>query len=491
MELGGKETPAGIFLALWNSVTLSGPSARATAKKLGTRDQELVKEYLTRSDSSGAQGIVALLKAYEAKSQEDCIGCYLSVMRQIDEVFLKIHPRSRSLSGTKLSSSNPQWLQECEGARLSSGHYAAQDGKRLVPRGPLLRGHRNEFADSADTVADRFAALAVCNEIYDHDQRPISCRIKILEDSLIGGIAGRPSLKDQRVAFIPVAEVAEELVLTAVTRGSSQFVSCELSKAVDCAKRIFKALEHVGAVDFALAPELVVPNASIDNIKMAMSSSTLPMPRLLLAGSGHVTCETNKQPFNTSTILNQVGSVLWTQNKLWPAGFNSERATKLGLPDPGEGSLLEDNCSGSEIVVIDSHAIGRCVVLICQDFLARPLVDSLIRDLQPDWVFVPVLDVDTNVGRWTHRRSFQLADLSQARFLVVSSVALADKLGLNCSSIGLAIGPNEPAPLDGSVSNDVKRAVMVAKYPTGKSPEVVVLDWSKADWLTSHVGAQD
>jgi hypothetical protein len=194
-----------------------------------------------------------------------------------------------------------------------------------------------------------------------------------------------------------------------------------------------------------------------------------------LAGTGHtVECE-DGQAWNEGRVVNGLGAVIWRQRKFWQAGIGKDRAAELNLVFPSDGRfLLEDNASGDEIVVADVDGFGRCIMLICQDVQSRPLSDELIRQFQPDWVFVPILDIGIDEGRWAHARTFELSALSPARFLVSTSTSLAAKIGREDVACGLAVGPK------GCTEVDNGRLSKLAVVDKEKGLSYALIDWQES-----------
>jgi hypothetical protein len=131
---------------------------------------------------------------------------------------------------------------------------------------------------------------------------------------------------------------------------------------------------------------------------------------------------------NESRATTGCGATLWIQRKIQAAGFDKKQAMKLGLDIRNQHFVKEDTASGDSVVVTDIDGLGRCITLTCQDIMANPLSEALIRQFQPDWVFVPVLDSNLRIGRWAHQRAFSLSRESRARFVIAKSLVMAKKL---------------------------------------------------------------
>ncbi|PLP98551.1 hypothetical protein CYJ10_22000 [Cupriavidus pauculus] len=148
--------------------------------------------------------------------------------------------------------------------------------------------------------------------------------------------------------------------------------------------------------------------------------------RLLLAGTANThSRDVAGQPWNEAVVANQCGVPLWHQQKLWPSEITPERAAEFGITGVGgAGNFHEDVASGSQIEVVDIDSLGRCVILICQDITSSDLATTLITDVQPDWVFVPIMDRGFAEKSWFSDIGQTVCTYSQARLVGICSTAL-------------------------------------------------------------------
>src|SRR5690606_10636683 len=140
--------------------------------------------------------------------------------------------------------------------------------------------------------------------------------------------------------------------------------------------------------------------------------------------------------------------------------------------------LMEDIAGHSRLSVVDLDGFGRCVVLICQDVQAHPVVEDIIGRYQPDWVLTPVLDPGVKIPGWAHQRAIELSKRAQARIMVGSSLTLSHHLKSAGTepAIGLAVGPAEPTKgADGNVV--MSRAVALVQAVSGATPRCGLLVW--------------
>ncbi|MBX8532854.1 hypothetical protein K5D32_24615 [Pseudomonas cichorii] len=403
-------------------------------------------------------------------------GLVLEVLREIDAFLYCIHPRALLHPSMDIVDFDMKhWARSLKAKRIIQGCYFEEGGYKVVPRGPLVRLPRPEYASSATSFSDRFSALSVVPCILHNEMIALDVRHVAKSSSIVSGVKPGRRTGQEIIAFIPVAEKSEDMVLTQRSTSASNFIDYKVSPKLDVASSIATTLRSIGYADIAIAPELVVSVA--DSLKLVEKIRLDPgRHRLLLAGTGHTEDVDDGQAWNEGRVVNGLGTVIWKQRKFWQAGIDQHRARDLNLNVPDDGRhLLEDNASGEEVVIADIDGFGRCIMLICQDVQAKPISDELIRLFQPDWVFAPILDVGISDGRWSHSRTFELSALSPARFLVVTSTSLADKMGKSDVACGLAVGPK------GCSEVDEGRIAKLAVIDKTSGNSYSLLEWQE-DW---------
>ena len=476
-------------MALWACASdWTGPQ-RAGAKLPTVAVTRRAREALLRQQNAeDAYTILQGLIGDGALNDATFRGQVLAVMRAIDEAYYLVHPRAVvAPPSSGVRHALPRWLRAARDERLLTGFYADQDGKRLIPRGPLLRGARHPTASSADSLADRFAALTVAASVLDQDGRQIPVSVRTIPAAVARGVAPGLAPGAESIAFVPIAEAADDIQTRQRETEGQGWVDFKPSANVDAQSCILHALTEAGAIDLAIAPEFMVSEEHADQLAQALSTTNCAA-RLLVAGSGATRQNTNDQPWNEARSVNSSGAELWRQRKLWPAGLDKQRAKDFGLIAPPTGTLLyEDISGGAELIVADIDGLGRCVILICQDLQAQLLAEQLMIQYQPDWVFAPLLDSGVGENRWMHRRAFALSALSQTRFVIVSSTSLAAKAGYSDPACAMAIGPQEPHADGGG---EIPRAFQIAKAGTRGAARVAIIQWRGGRWLSSTLGAK-
>jgi hypothetical protein len=502
--------PAELFAHLWGELVKCDSTARLRASpsaQFGINPDPfdafnvaLRGAFLNRDGATVAQQLQELIKQFD-KGGESLLPLQIRVMLALNKQFRAIHPRHAVLPvpGHNARASVPRWLRELSRRRQDSGAYATYGGYYVVPRGPLTRRARSVTASSASDPYDMFDALSAVRRQLHENERPIQINFRVIRKNGGQGVTANPWPGHERILFAPVAEEASSLILTDIERDGHAFVSIECAKGFNPSKRLLGALKVARSVDIAIAPEFVMPEREADVFAQSMPQLKTKPPRVTVIGSGHTNSTTNSQVWNESRGVNSIGAELWRQRKIWPAGLSADRATRLGLRNPGKELVTEDTGCGDKLLVIDIEEFGRCITLICQDLHLHPLAEEILKCYQPDWVFVPILDKDIETGRWAHQRAFALSELSHARFLVANSSSLGQKLGVDKThTCGLAIGPkaatSDPDSIDIDDEDDKARQVGILKVTLDNTPGAMpahdIIEWRDSDfrWQQTTLG---
>jgi predicted amidohydrolase len=422
-------------------------------------------------------------------------GLVIQVMHAIDDAFAPLHPRTRvapPVLGAGISIAG--WLDAAERRRHRYGSYAERDGSRLVPNGPFARHGRGRDASSANSLQDHFPYLTAAPMATREQDRIITIHVKVIGTDAMRGVPAAGSIGRERVRFIPLAEEKDDLAFE--TRRQAGRVMLDVQPTVDMASRLLEALNCGSDVDIAFAPELTFPGEADVALAQGMAVLGHLAPRIVLAGSGlSVEKWECGRAWNEARVFGRGGTLLWRQRKIWPFEMQREKALKCGLPDPGKDEcLVEDVAGHSTVTVVDIDGFGRCVVLICQDIEARPVVEEIVARYQPDWILTPVLDPGVKVPGWAHQRAVALSKLSQARIMVGSSLTMSCNGSADAPeaepAIGLAVGPADPTiGPDGVIVPS--RALALVKAAAGPSPRIglLVWDYTAPTWGRSSVDA--
>lgn len=442
----------------------------------------LVQIALCKEDE--AEVLATLCKVVPRKDELDARPQILALLSQIDDQFLRIHPRSMSGVGELRPGPLPAWLRRYREQRNCMGIYAESGGYRMVPRGPLRRAPREVFASHAETFADRFSALTVYSPGMVREKgRPLQTEHMVVSFSAIDGISLIKRRGHERIISVPMMEQGDDLRLSISERNGTEYVSYKLSPSVDAVDRLSRAAIAAQGGEMLLAPEFAIDAEAANAITKHLQGKPGIEYALIAAGTGDVAGPTGSLPFNEMQLMNSVGVVLWRQRKIWPAFITDKIARELGL-EPSTGQVHEASSSGDTLVIADVDALGRVMVLICQDFKLSA-AQMLIEDLQPDWVIVPVMDTGVSATRWTHQRAFELSEITQSRFLICSGISMG--LRIKCDepiSCLCGMGPKVP-----SESQDLARAFLATPAQGVAGQLYAELTWRGNGWKQTTLGA--
>lgn len=477
------DSPEKVFVALW----LRASQWDATTLLLAPCEAAITRTvtiYLENEDK--AQVARNLRKSIPAGESQEDRRKVISIMWAVDSFFARIHPRSAVLSPALLAPLKiPHWLRELKERRKACADYGEFDDVRLIARGPLTRQVRAENESSAVNFSDKFSALEVVPKTLKLQQRQIRVVHKVFSAGAATG-AVRSSLPGkEKIVVVPVAEKKDDLQLKEREEAGRQLIRYQVSDSFEAAQLFITALENVGRIDIAIAPEFVMPGTEADKIPDLIATSNKIDCTLIVAGTGLTVEQQEGLSWNEAQIFNGFGTELWRQRKLWPAGLGRKRATDCGVSNAGPGLGYEDTASGEEIVIADVDGMGRCAVLICQDLEGHPFAGELVSAFQPDWIFTPVLDPGISEGNWAHQRAFALSKLSHARFIVASSTTLSRRIGeADEPCCILAIGPLA------STDTDHSRQINLSQIAPGSCPGYASIEWGGDGWKKSNLGTK-
>jgi hypothetical protein len=478
------ESVVGIFHGLWQ-ISAQWPTEEQT--------QSLQKEsrehhFSVMLDANDEAKICNDLLSYAIRNMDDsepddARGMVLDLMYAIDGIFSQIHPRTQSPAGIIRPKPVNAWLKEYRSVRRNDGSYLETEIDRVIPRGPLAKIPRAKDAAYATNIEDCFSFICVVPVWYELKSRKIFTKMKVFSKSGINGVS-KASRRPENISVMPIAEKSGDLSITCTTRNSQKFARYEAADPSAVLEHLIAMLstENEPGPEIAVAPELLVDAKTADAVEARYGEITNP-PQMFVCGTGHTEDMKKGQAWNESRVINAAGIELWRQRKIWPASINGASAINYNLTDPSPGHLHEDNCASSELIIADLDDLGRCIVMICQDFEATSLAEHVIRCYQPDWVFVPILDRSVDVGRWGHSRAFNLSTLSQARFIIVSSTALDDlykittktqRKGVKSKPFALLIGPKVGEAED----SRVYRSIVITKAQKIRAAK---LAWQPSD----------
>jgi predicted amidohydrolase len=212
-------------------------------------------------------------------------------------------------------------------------------------------------------------------------------------------------------------------------------------------------------------PELVVTSKVRDAISGTLRAAAkrgTPSLQFVVAGSGKTHVKGHRLPLNECHVFGSRGEELFRQAKINHFSMRGKDAKAFctfdSLEEPerskAESALLklgddeflpEAMRAGNSLIVFDS-ALGRLIVLICED-LAAPYPSARISaEAFPDWVFSPVMDTSVSAERWHWRMGDRASTMAGGRVVVANSLLLEKLRPSGTKPIGYGLIVTQPHP---------------------------------------------
>lgn len=478
-------SPATIFLELWKIIQEITTSNLTNATPPQEAFSRSVKKILELDDAVTAYDNLrsVLLSIQKLRLVSERNGQIIAVMQCIDEIFLRIHPRSVTLSSSVARRPNiPEWLKLHRSRRFDRGFYEEIDGFRLIPRGPLMRHERHALDSGGTNLPDCFSAVGVSSSIMEHSGQKITVIQKVVGTDQLRGVTLGSQTGKELILFVPVAEDSGDIEISHQVRNKKDFLTFDLNKSVNVVDRMVGAIQKVEVIDIAIAPEFTISEENADNFATRLASIKTNKPRITVCGSGNTTGKQDGLPLNEARVINASGHTLWRQQKILQSGLSVELAKKLKIFGTS-GFAFEDNASATQINIVDIEGLGRCAILICQDLKTNPLAFNLVTQFQPDWIFVPILDSGADIGRWAHTDCVELSKKSKSRFLIACSMSFGLRLDPSSSPVfGLGMGPYDDG---GKGLGRLVKPVFANKF---NAPDATI-KWGDGTWQQTTITA--
>ena len=419
----------------------------------------------------------------------------LLVAQRIDAVFALIHPRNLGTTSGALmfAETARRYLDSLflDGSyndpRATGPWGVAGTAPRVIPKPPITPvrsmpdGDEEEPAPkpgSAAHLADYFENLQLLAWPGQPAYRKINYRVMPFFDNAVA-LPRRP-----RIGFVPLAQARDDLEFKQLWAGGECRVCVSVSKEAAFAERAAKAIEALSreGAHIAIFPEMCCSPTVVEAIRKSLRETERETaPLLVIAGSGSLPHPDKAEgpPFNAAQVLNRFGDTLWTQQKINPHRMKPHRAKRM--VGPVTEDVTEHFHPGDTLQVRDDPAIGRLMVLICEDFVQDKPGRHACDVVRPDWVFMPILDGPVEESGWVHRETYDAAGRHGCRVIVGNSLVLAARDGsppLQDCGFGLMVDDEQPrrfrivSPKDGSAGND---------------PIVVIADWEPDLWEETGV----
>lgn len=374
------------------------------------------------------------------------------------------------------------------------GSYGRDARGVVVPRGPI-----GPFAPRIDP------GVAPDPSSGNHKAQLFNWLTRSTDPALaVGPPAGRdgPAIDLDRapitVAVVPWAEDAQYLDMRSELVETIPWVHVDVParSEVDLDARataVVAALADRG-VAVAVLPEFVVSPAAVAALRQALKQATAERDdlalELVVAGSG-LSVERDAYTgfaYNESVVLSRRGQVLWRQRKCHQYAMEPDRMRSYRL-DPAicATSRHREGFHPGERIEVRDTALGRSVVLICED-LAQPQPGRGVLDaLRPDWLFVPVLDGELIFGRWIHQHALPIARDFATHCVVATSLVLPLREAPERAAFGVGLCVSGPFPTVCPDTGDLIRgnpgcAQVMTVQGADPMPRVATLTWAPETW---------
>jgi predicted amidohydrolase len=419
----------------------------------------------------------------------------LLVAQRIDAAFALIHPRNLGTTSNALMF--PETARRYLDSLFLDGSYndpratgpwgAAGTAPLVIPKPPISPVRSMPDGDEEET-APNLGSAAHLGDYFENLQllawpgqpayRKINYRVMPFFDNAVA-LPRRP-----RIGFVPLAQARDDLEFKQLWAGGECRVCVSVSKEAAFAERAAKAIEVVSreGAHIAIFPEMCCSPAVVEAIRKSLRETARETaPLLVIAGSGPLPHpdKTEGPPCNAAQVLNRLGETLWTQQKINPHRMQPHRAARM--IGPVTEDVAEHFHPGDTLQVRDDLAIGRLMVLICEDFVQDKPGRHALSALRPDWVFVPILDGPVEVSGWVHQETFDAAKRHGCRVIVGNSLVLAALDGsppLQDCGIGLMVDDERPRRI---------RIMSPKNGPACDDPIVVIAEWDPDDWPETDI----
>jgi predicted amidohydrolase len=212
------------------------------------------------------------------------------------------------------------------------------------------------------------------------------------------------------------------------------------AEVVATARQLIQRAGEIGC-DLLMFPELCLTPEGQQQLADVLRTTTHRFggrPWLVVAGTSHTVATGGAGLWNRSLVFHGSGSEILAHNKLFPYVMSSSEADRYGI---GEALRWEPRV---EDIVVEPHRLeilecplGRCAVLICEDFSNHEFVEAIVKELEIDWLLVPVMDGVQNKVRWTAKYAYRYAEDYGANVFVGTCGALPRAHREFCLSTGL------------------------------------------------------
>jgi predicted amidohydrolase len=347
---------------------------------------------------------------FEAIDEDDYPKRLFSILLGLDRALLHANPFLGSFDQGALTSTAIRYAQ--------TGRFNTNlDDGALLPKA-AIPGRRQH---TPNTLNDAFAAVVWVPPAEWHlvDHR----RLRRVNDLTRVERQG-----EFDVACAPMLAATTDLRWERVTKGGKPFYRIGVADPAEISARqveLLASLDASGAV-IAVLPELAIRAEVLDTwLELVREIPPVGESRLkwLVAGSGNTI--DSDPPVNRCVLIDRVtGEVVLEQDKQYPFTLTREQLEEWNLGELlGTDDIEEDIRPLMPICVYES-AIGRIVVLICEDLARLADLAPRLRSHGISHVLAPVFSKETKPHHWEHVKAKEYAAEAGALVIIANSLVI-------------------------------------------------------------------
>jgi Carbon-nitrogen hydrolase len=348
----------------------------------------------------------------------------------------------------RAETSLPAAIHDVRQVYLMTGNCAKDNRFIVLPSETRSRRQATGSGDSVDLLFENLRVLA-------HSDIPSPWRVLSQEGikrhrfdaTIVGGDGGPDSL---RIAFIPLAQSRKDVSIRGFLFQGEPRVTIGANKRQEellktRAEQALKIAAGQGA-NIVVMPEWVVSPGVADAISKAISSiyGTNQSLQLVIAGTGSTKqpCPSSGIPYAECIVFDAQGGVVWRQRKMHHWQMDEKAQKSAGLRE--YSTLRREHFESHDEIIVADTPLGRCVVLICEDFHQDVPSRAVLNALRPRWIFVPILDTLLKAGRWSPEKAAEIAARMDSNVVISNSMVMARPVYKKTRGIGWFVSRHQP-----------------------------------------------
>jgi predicted amidohydrolase len=232
------------------------------------------------------------------------------------------------------------------------------------------------------------------------------------------------------IACVPFVDDASDFEWSAIERAGVRFYRISLANPCPVRDRVARVLGELdlSGATIAVLPELALSEELLDQWLEVIANQPRPAGsnlKWLFVGSGDVSVSSENGPVNRCVLLDRVtAEIVLEQDKVHPFTLTADQLEEWRLVDRlGSDDIEEDLDSGRRLLVAES-ALGRIVVLVCEDLARIVEIGPTLSHQGISHVFAPVFSKETRLHHWEHVKAKEYANQTGALVVVSNSLVI-------------------------------------------------------------------